>query len=84
MESRSSFSGGPAVVLTVNKQTGADTRKVTDEVLRAIEEIRPSLPAGIRVEPTYSQKSFIERAIKNVEEALRDGVILVVIILFCS
>ena len=78
----SSFSGGPAVVLTVNKQPGADTRKVTDEVLRAIEEIRPSLPAGVRVEPTYSQKSFIERAIKNVEEALRDGVILVVIILF--
>lgn len=76
------FSGGPAVVLTVNKQPGADTRRVTDDVLRAIEEIRPSLPAGVRIEPTYSQKSFIERAIKNVEEALRDGVILVVIILF--
>ena len=76
------FSGGPAVVLTVNKQPGADTRRVTDDVLKAIEEIRPSLPAGVRIEPTYSQKSFIERAIKNVEEALRDGVILVVIILF--
>ena len=75
-------SGGPSVVLTVNKQPGADTRKVTDEVLRAIEELRPSLPAGVRIEATYSQKSFIERAIKNVEEALRDGVILVVIILF--
>ena len=55
---------------------------MTDEVLRAIEELRPSLPAGVRIEATYSQKSFIERAIKNVEEALRDGVILVVIILF--
>lgn len=76
------FSGGPSVVLTVNKQPGADTRKVTDEVLRAIEELRPSLPHGVRIEATYSQKSFIERAIKNVEEALRDGVILVVIILF--
>jgi CzcA family heavy metal efflux pump len=76
------FSGGPSVVLTVNKQPGADTRKVTDEVLRAIEELRPSLPSGVRIEATYSQKSFIERAIKNVEEALRDGVILVVIILF--
>ncbi|MDX1925291.1 MAG: efflux RND transporter permease subunit [Pirellulaceae bacterium] len=76
------FSGGPAVVLTVNKQPGADTRRVTDDVMRAIEELRPSLPAGVRVEPTYSQKAFIERAIKNVEEALRDGVILVVIILF--
>ncbi len=77
-----SFSGGPSVVLTINKQPGADTRKVTDEVLRAIEELRPSLPAGVRMEATYSQKSFIDRAIKNVEEALRDGVILVVVILF--
>lgn len=76
------FSGGPAVVLTVNKQPGADTRRVTDDVMRAIEELRPSLPPGVRIEATYSQKSFIERAIKNVEEALRDGVILVVIILF--
>ena len=76
------FSGGPAIVLTVNKQPGADTRRVTDEVLRAIEEIRSSLPPGVRIEPTYAQKSFIDRAIKNVEEALRDGVILVVIILF--
>lgn len=76
------FSGGPSVVLTVNKQPGADTRKVTEEVMRAIEELKPSLPSGVRIEATYSQKSFIERAIKNVEEALRDGVILVVIILF--
>ena len=76
------FTGGPAVVLTVNKQPGADTRRVTDDVLRAIQEIRTSLPAGVRIEPTYSQKSFIDRAIKNVEEALRDGVILVVIVLF--
>lgn len=76
------FSGGPAVVLTVNKQPGADTRRVTDDVQKAIEELKSALPAGVRIETTYSQKSFIDRAITNVEEALRDGVILVVIILF--
>ena len=41
----------------------------------------PSMPKGVRVEPVYSQKSFIDRAIENVIEALRDGVILVFIIL---
>ncbi|AMV32225.1 Cobalt-zinc-cadmium resistance protein CzcA [Pirellula sp. SH-Sr6A] len=78
----SQFSGGPAVVLTVNKQPGADTRAVTDNIIAALEELKPSLSQGVRIEPTYSQKAFIDRAIKNVEEALRDGVILVVIVLF--
>ncbi|MBN8602593.1 MAG: efflux RND transporter permease subunit [Planctomycetes bacterium] len=81
-DSASKFSGGPAVVLTVNKQPGADTRAVTDNIIAALEELKPSLSPGVRIEPTYSQKSFIDRAIKNVEEALRDGVILVVIVLF--
>lgn len=76
------FSGGPAVILTINKQPGADTRRVTDDVMAAIEDLRPSLPSDLRIEPLYTQKSFIDRAIENVAEALRDGGILVVIILF--
>lgn len=76
------FTGGPAVILTVNKQPGADTRQVTDDVMAAIDDLRPSLPDDLRIEPLYMQKSFIDRAIENVVEALRDGGILVVIILF--
>ncbi|QDT66800.1 efflux RND transporter permease subunit [Calycomorphotria hydatis] len=76
------FSGGPAVILTVNKQPGADTRRVTDDVMAAINDLRPSLPGDLRIEPLYTQKSFIDRAVENVVEALRDGGILVVIILF--
>lgn len=78
-----SFSGGPAVVLTVNKQPNADTRAVTDEIMKALAELQPSLPKDIRIQPElYSQKAFIDRAIENVIEALRDGGVLVVIILF--
>jgi HME family heavy-metal exporter len=77
----SRWSGGPCVVMTINKQPGADTRAVTENVTRAIAELGPSLPKDLRVIPLYSQKSFIDRAIENVVEALRDGVILVVIIL---
>ena len=77
------FEGGPAVVLTVNKQPNADTRKVTDQVLKSLAELKPSLPADIRIQSDlYSQKAFIDRAIENVFEALRDGGLLVVIILF--
>lgn len=77
------FAGGDAVVLTVNKQPDADTRRVAQDVIQALKELKPSLPADIRIQPElYSQKSFIDRSIENVIDALVDGGILVVIILF--
>ncbi len=78
----SQWSGGPAVVLTINKQPGADTRRVTDAVHDAIADLRPSLPPGIRLATVYSQHAFIDRAIENVVEALCVGAVLVVLILF--
>jgi len=76
------FTGGASVVFTIAKQPGADTRLITERILKAIEDLKPTLPKDIRIVPMYSQSSFIDRAIQNVIEALRDGGILVVIILF--
>lgn len=77
------FGGGSAVVLTVLKQPNADTRRVSQQVLSALEELQPSLPSDVNILPElYQQKEFIDLAIENVIEALRDGGILVVIILF--
>jgi HME family heavy-metal exporter len=75
--------GRPAVILIIAKQPGADTRRLTDDVTRSLEELRPSLPTDIRLNPElYQQKTFIDLSIRNVIEALRDGGILVVIVLF--
>ncbi len=76
-----SFQGKPAVILTVNKQPSADTPKVTKAVEAAIKEIKPSLPKDVKVTTTFRQEDFIEASIKNVEEALRDGTIIVCVIL---
>jgi len=82
-EGNGKFTGGPAVVLTINKQPDADTRELTVAINSALEELSVALPDDVRVETgLYSQKSFIDRSIANVVEALRDGAILVVIILF--
>jgi len=82
-QSDGSFAGGPAVVLTINKQPNADTREVSNQIVKALEDLQATLPSDIRIQPElYSQKAFIDRAISNVMEALRDGGILVVIILF--
>jgi HME family heavy-metal exporter len=77
------FTGGPAVVLTINKQPDADTRQVTKQITAALKELEGTLPEDVQIYPgLYQQKSFIDLAIENVAEALRDGSILVVVILF--
>jgi HME family heavy-metal exporter len=80
--SSGSLDGGPAVVLTINKQPNADTRRVTERVLAALDELKPSLPADVRILPdAYQQKSFIDLGINNVIKALCDGAILIVVVL---
>lgn len=78
-----SVNGKPAVILTIAKQPGADTRALTDLVTDAIHDLQSGLPGDIRFNTdVYQQKGFIELSVRNVEEALRDGGILVVIVLF--
>jgi HME family heavy-metal exporter len=75
--------GQPAVMLTIAKQPGADTRALTSAITRALENLQPSLPPDIRFNAAvYQQRAFIDLSIQNVIEALRDGGILVVIVLF--
>ena len=78
-----SVNGRPAVILVISKQPGADSRQLTDNILLALDDLRRSLPAAVRInEDLYQQKRFIELSINNVIEALRDGSILVVVVLF--
>ncbi|WP_392408690.1 efflux RND transporter permease subunit [Chlorogloeopsis fritschii] len=76
-----SSAGKKAVILTVNKQPTADTPSVTKAAEAAMEELKASLPKDVKVTETFRQEDFIEASIKNVEEALRDGTIIVCVIL---
>ncbi|MBW4685501.1 MAG: CusA/CzcA family heavy metal efflux RND transporter [Komarekiella atlantica HA4396-MV6] len=76
-----SSAGKKAVILTVNKQPTADTPSVTKAAEAAMEELKASLPKDVKVTETFRQEDFIEASLKNVEEALRDGTIIVCVIL---
>ncbi len=81
-DSTGRIEGGPAVVLTINKQPGSDTRAVDEAIKAALQDLKLSLPKDILIANVYSQRSFIDRAIENVIEALADGGVLVLVILF--
>lgn len=77
------FKGKPAVIVSVQKQPAADTVKLTKEIEKALGELKQGLPLGLSApEVLFRQADFIEASISNVVEALRDGAILVAIILF--
>ncbi|MDB4766860.1 efflux RND transporter permease subunit, partial [bacterium] len=83
VEGGTAFRGGPGIIFTITKQPDADTRKVTERVEAAIAGLSSNMPDDVRMEKdVYQQKQFIDIAIENVIEALRDGGILVVIVLF--
>jgi CzcA family heavy metal efflux pump len=78
-----SVNARPAVILTVEKQPGASTVTLTDDIEKAVEELKPALPHDVRLNTkVFQQKNFIVHSLTNVEVALRDGFILVVIVLF--
>ncbi|MEZ4247478.1 MAG: efflux RND transporter permease subunit [Polyangiales bacterium] len=76
--------GRSAVLLNVIKQPEADTLATSAAIDEALESLGPALEAqGIAVVPdTYRQESFVRRAVENLVEILRDGAILVVLVLF--
>lgn len=78
-----SLSGKPAVLLTISRQPSANTLELTKRIDATLDELQRTLPPDVHLEGTvYRQAGFIERAIENVADAIREGGVLVTIILF--
>lgn len=78
-----SVNAKPAVIIMVQKQPNANTLELTERIESTINEIKKTLPTGFAVDTQiFRQADFINVAIDNVVEAMRDGAILVIIVLF--
>jgi Cu/Ag efflux pump CusA len=78
-----SVNAAPAVILAVQKQPGTSTTELTKTIADTLDQIQSSLPSGVEINAhLFKQAEFIEHSIENVKEALRDGAILVTVIIF--
>lgn len=76
-----SYNGRPAVILAIQKQPGANTLELTDQLDEVFADIQRTLPRGMVLETqVFRQADFIQRAIDNVATALVEGLVLVSII----
>lgn len=74
--------GNDGVIINVRKSPGFDTIVLTEKIENIIDELKETLPEGVELVTLYRQRDFIDLSIGNLEEALRDGAIMVAVVLF--
>ena len=73
--------GKQAVLLNVNRQPESNTLQVANEVHDLIDQLTPTLPPGVHLEPFYDQSTIVHDSISSVRDAVLIGIILSSIIL---
>lgn len=76
-----SYNGEPAVILGIQRQPDVNTLGLTRTLDDTLNDIQARLPDGVRIErDVMRQADFIEVALANLNAALRDGTLLVVLV----
>lgn len=75
--------GIPAVLVTVTKQPSTNTLELTDKLDASIAELQKTLPADVKISTDiFRQSRFINSSISNIQNALLEGSVFVIIVLF--
>ena len=72
----------PAVMLAIQKQPGVDTLRLTAALEARLDALASALPPGSERLTVFRQADFIRHSIDNVQRALRDGAVIVALVLF--
>ncbi len=76
------YQGKPAVIISVQKQPGADTVDLTGKIEAALKDIQRTLPQGVSATNVqFRQATFIDTSIDNVKRVLIEAAAVVAIIL---
>jgi len=74
--------GNPAMGLGIVKQSTANTLSVAQAVKAEIENVRPTLQDGMKLQVAFDSSIFIERSIKSVYRTMAEAIALVVVVIF--
>lgn len=72
---------GEVVVGVALMLMGENARVVTERIKTKLEELKPSLPKGIKIEPFYDRGALVDRTIRTVATNLTEGAVLVMLVL---
>jgi cobalt-zinc-cadmium resistance protein CzcA len=73
--------GKEVIVTLVIKQPNADTIAVVEGVEKAVEDMRTTLPKGVRLTAHYDQTHLIKESLSSVTRAILVGAALVILVL---
>ena len=76
------YKNRPAVILSVRRQTGANTVKVVDDVRKRLADYSRQLPSGVNLEVIRDQATYIRKSVEALEEHLILGSLLASLIVF--
>lgn len=75
--------GKPAVLITVTKQPSTNTLELTDKLDISLAELQKTLPEDVHISTDiFRQSRFINSSISNIQDALFEGSVFVIIVLF--
>ena len=76
------FQGKPAVIVSIQKQPGADTVDLTARIEQALADIQRTLPDGVSATNLqFRQATFIETSVDNVKTVLVEAAVVVAVVL---
>ena len=73
--------GKPAVLLNIFRQADSNTAAVADAANQELDQIRQTLPPGVKVQAFYDQSTLVRDSISSVRDAILIGLALAAIIL---
>ena len=76
------FDGKQAVGIDIKKSQGYSTTDVSDRIRERVDEIQKELPAGTKIELVKDAGTRVDHAVANVQEALFEGALLTVLVVF--